>query len=470
MKEQMDLGGGIFNFFANTSLSWPKCFKELIDNALDQNGTNIVIRIDSRRKNLSVSIEDNGGGCDDLRRMVSPGVHHRTATTIAGQYGIGFTAAACWITQVGTATINTVKAGVRRQATINYRQMMECGDTSFEVQQRAVAAPTGMKIHFPMCGKQLNDVNRLLDELAFFYAMRLQEGIRIEAIYNGESRVLKPNLGPKLRDTVQVRGELYGKPFSGWFGIIRDGEKASRHGMSVFWGHRLMQTTGDCCGEFNTARVYGVLNLGIEFQPNPLKDGLADEDEWNELMDAVHAQILPVLRQADAEAEDFEWSSLCSDIEMEMNDAVKGRRDQKEAGDEGAVEPAETDKRHKRFTKTQSGEAAEALSKAGKWRIRVHHVAGNEVIVRHEIRNKELHIFVDKEHPWFAGIDEQLRRRGRVESVICHEIARAASSDDYRKLPLLAMIHRAGDMNEDPVAVYMTAVASQARGFVNTHA
>lgn len=466
MKEKMDLGGGIFNFFANTSLSWPKCFKELIDNSLDQNGSEIVIRIDSRRKNLSVSVEDNGGGCDDLRRMVSPGVHHRTDTTVAGQYGIGFTAAACWITQVGTATINTVKAGVRRQATINYRQMMEDGDTSFDVQQRPVASATGMKIHFPMCGKQLNDVNRLLDELSFFYAMRLQEGIRIEAIYNGESRILKPNLGPKLRDTVKVDGELYGKPFSGWFGIICDGEKSTRHGMSVFWGHRLMQTTGDCCGEFNTARVYGVLNLGIEFQPNPLKDGLADEDEWNELMAAVYEQIKPVLEQADAEAEDFEWSSLCSDIEMDMNDAVKGRRESKDYPDEGAVEPANSGKRHRKFSKTQTGEAAEALSKAGRWKIRVHHVAGNEVIVRHEIRNKELHIFVDKEHQWFSDC-EPLRRRGRVESVICHEIARAASSDDYRKLPLLAMIHRAGDMNEDPVAVYMTAVAAQARGFAN---
>jgi len=466
MKEKMDLGGGIFNFFANTSLSWPKCFKELIDNSLDQNANEIVIRIDSRRKNLSVSVEDNGGGCDDLRRMVSPGVHHRTDTTVAGQYGIGFTAAACWITQVGTATINTVKAGVRRQATINYRQMMADGDTSFEVIPKAVASSTGMKIHFPMCGKQLNDVNRLLDELSFFYAMRLQEGIRIEAIYNGESRILKPNLGPKLRDTIKVNGELYGKPFSGWFGIICDGEKASRHGMSVFWGHRLMQTTGDCCGEFNTARVYGVLNLGIEFQPNPLKDGLADEDEWNELMAAVYEQIKPVLEQADAEAEDFEWSSLCSDIEMDMNDAVKGRRESKDESDEGVVEPANSGKRHRKFSKTQSGEAAEALSKAGRWKIRVHHVAGNEVIVRHEIRNKELHIFVDKEHQWFSDC-EPLRRRGRVESVICHEIARAASSDDYRKLPLLAMIHRAGDMNEDPVAVYMTAVAAQARGFAN---
>lgn len=466
MKEKMDLGGGIFNFFANTSLSWPKCFKELIDNSLDQNGNEIVIRIDSRRKNLSVSVEDNGGGCDDLRRMVSPGVHYRTDTTLAGQYGIGFTAAACWITQVGTATINTVKAGVRRRAVINYRQMMADGDTSFEVDDRPVASTTGMKIHFPMCGKQLNDVNRLLDELSFFYAMRLQQGIRIEAIYNGESRILKPNLGPKLRDTVKVDGELYGKPYSGWFGIICDGEKSTRHGMSVFWGHRLMQTTGDCCGEFNTARVYGVLNLGIEFQPNPLKDGLTDEDEWNELMNAVYEQIRPVLEQADAEAEDFEWSSLCSDIEMDMNDAVKGRREPKDDSEEGAVEPANSGKRHRKFSKTQSGEAAEALSKAGRWKIRVHHVAGNEVIVRHEIRNKQLHIFVDREHQWFSDC-EPLRRRGRVESVICHEIARAASSDDYRKLPLLAMIHRAGDMNEDPVAVYMTAVAAQARGFAN---
>lgn len=466
MKEKMDLGGGIFNFFANTSLSWPKCFKELIDNSLDQNGNEIVIRIDNRRKNLSVSVEDNGGGCDDLRRMVSPGVHHRTDTTVAGQYGIGFTASACWITQVGTATINTVKAGVRRQATINYRQMMEDGDTSFDVQQRPVASATGMKIHFPMCGKQLNDVNRLIDELSFFYAIRLQEGIRIEAVYNGESRILKPNLGPRLRDTVEVHGELYGKPFSGWFGIICDGEKATRHGMSVFWGHRLMQTTGDCCGEFNTARVYGVLNIGIEFQPNPLKDGLADEDEWNELMAAVYEQIKPVLEQADAEAEDFEWSSLCSDIEMDMNDAVKGRRECKDDPDQGTVEPGSSCKRHRKFSKTQSGDAAEALSKAGRWKIRVHHVSGNEVIVRHEIRNKELHIFVDKDHQWFSDC-EPLRRRGRVESVICHEIARAASSDDYRKLPLLAMIHRAGDMNEDPVAIYMTAVAAQARGFAN---
>jgi hypothetical protein len=344
--------------------------------------------------------------------------------------------------------------------------MMEEGDTSFDVQQRPVAAATGMKIHFPMCGKQLNDVTRLLDELSFFYAMRLQQGIRIEAIYNGESRVLKPNLGPKLRDTVRVDGELYGKTFSGWFGIICDGEKPSRHGMSVFWGHRLMQTTGDCCGDFNTARVYGVLNLGIDFQPNPLKDGLCDEDEWNELMAAVYSQIKPVLEQADAEAEDFEWSSLCSDIEMDMNDAVKGRRDSRDDADEGAVDPANTGKRHRKFTKTQTGDAAEALSKAGRWKIRVHHVEGNEVIVRHEIRNKELHIFVDKQHPWFSEC-EPLRRRGRVESVICHEIARAASSDEYRKLPLLAMIHRAGDMNDDPVAVYMTAVAAQARGFAS---
>lgn len=398
--------------------------------------------------------------------MVSPGVHHRTETTLAGQYGIGFTAAACWITQVGTATITTVKAGTKRTATINYQQMMADGDTSFEVVTRAVALPSSMKIHFPVCGKQLSDVLQLLDELSFFYAMRLQEGIRIEAIHNGESRVLKPNLGPNLRDTVNVSGDIHGKSFSGRFGIICDGEKATRHGMSVFWGHRLMQTTGDCCGEFNSARVYGVLNLGIEFQPNPLKDGLADEDEWNELMNAVHEQIRPVLQQADAEAENFEWSSLCSDIEMDMNDAVKGRRDHKEDGDDGSAEPSNTGRRHRSFSKTQSDEAAEALSKAGRWKIRVHHVAGNELIVRHEIRNKELHIFVDKEHKWFSDC-EPLRRRGRVESVICHEIARAASSDDYRKLPLLAMINRAGDMNEDPVAVYMTAVAAHARGFAN---
>ena len=467
MKEHMDLGGGVFNFFASTRLSWPKCFKELVDNSLDQNANGIVIRIDSRRKNLSVSIEDNGGGCDDIRRMVSPGVHHRTATTVAGQFGIGFTAAACWITQVGTATISTVKAGVRRQATLNYREMMECGDTSFEVQQRAVASGTGMKIHFPMCGKELRDVGQLLDELSFFYAIRLDEGVRIEVFHNGEHRLLKPNLGPKLRDTVKVSGELHGKPFIGWFGIVCDGERSTRHGMSVFWGHRLMQTTGDCCGEFNTARVYGVLNLGIEFQPNPLKDGLADDEEWNELMAAVYEQIKPVLNQADAEAEDFEWSSLCSDIEMDMNDAVKGRREPNDDPKEITVKPVGSGKRHRKFSKTQSGDAAEALSKAGQWKIRVHHVAGNEVIVRHEIRNKELHIFVDKEHQWFSDC-EPLRRRGRVESVICHEIARAASSDDYKKLPLLAMIHRAGDMNEDPVAVYMTAVAAQARGFANT--
>lgn len=466
MKERMDLGAGVFNYFANTSMSWPKCFKELIDNSLDQNATNIVIRLD-RRKNLSVSIEDNGGGCDDLGRMVSPGVHHRTESTQAGQYGIGFTAAACWITQVGTANITTVKAGTKLTATINYREMMDRGDTSFHVVPRAVALPSSMKIHFPVCGKQLNDVSRLLDELSFFYAVRLQEGVRIEAIYNGESRVLKPNLGPKLRDTVNVSGELNGKAFSGWFGIICDGEKATRHGMSVFWGHRLMQTTGECCGDYNTSRVYGVLNLGIEFRPNPLKDGLADEEEWGELMSAVYAQILPVLEQADSEAEDFEWSSLCSDIEMDMNDAVKGRRDQKEDGDEGSIEPANTGRRHKSFSKTQSGEAAEALSKAGRWKIRVHHVAGNEVIVRHEIRNKELHIFVDKEHQWFSDC-EPLRRRGRVESVICHEIARAAASEEHKKMPILAAIHRAGDMNEDPVAVFMTVVAAQARGLANS--
>jgi len=466
MKAQIDLGGGIFNYFASSSLSWPKCFKELIDNALDQNASLITININSRKKATSVSIHDNGGGCDDIRRMVSPGVHHKTTTTLAGQYGIGFTAAACWITQVGSATITTVKAGTKRTAAINYRAMVESSDVSFDVFDRPASSPSGMRIDFPLCGKQLNDVPRLLDELSFFYAVRLQDGVRIEAIHNGDSRVLKPNLGPSLRDKVVVSGDICGKPFHGWFGIVCDGEKATKHGMSVFWGHRLMQTTGDCCGEFNTSRVYGVLNLGIEFRPNPMKDGLADEDEWSELMDAVFQQIRPVLEKADAEAEDFEWSSLCNDIEMDMNDAVKGRRDKSDDGEDGAVDPAETGKRHRKFSKTQSGDAAEALAKAGKWKIRVHHVCGNDVIVRHEIRKKELHIFVDKEHSWFTEC-EPLRRRGRVESVIVHEIARAASSDDYKKLPLLAMIHRAGDMNDDPVTVYMTAVASQARGFSN---
>ena len=466
MKEQMDLGGGIFNYFASTSMTWPRCFKELIDNCLDQNSTSIVIRIDNRRKNLSVIIEDNGGGCENLRDMVSPGVAHKTETTLAGMYGIGFTAAACWITQVGTATINTVKAGVRRQSTINYREMMDRGDTSFDVQHRPAAEPSGMRISFPICGKQLKDVNRLLDELSFFYAIRLQEEIRIEAICNGASRVLKPNLGPKLRDIVNIEGEIYGKQFSGWFGIICDGEKTTRHGLSVFWGHRLMQTTGDCCGDYNNSRVYGVLKLGIEFLPNPLKDGLADEDEWNELMAIVYEQILPVLRQADEEAEDFEWTSLVNDIEIGMNEAVKGRREAKEDGEDGAVVPANTEVRHRKFTKTQSGDASEAIANASRWKIRVHHVSGNEVIVRHEIRNKELHIFVDKEHSWFSDC-EPLRRRGRVESIICHEIAQAASSEENKKLPLLAWINSSGDMNEDPVAIYMTVVASRARGFVN---
>ena len=465
MKEQMDLGGGIFNYFASTSMSWPKCFKELIDNCLDQNGTSIVIRIDNRKKNLSVIIEDNGGGCDNLRKMVSPGVAQKTDTTLAGMYGIGFTASACWITQVGTALISTVKAGVRRQSTINYREMMDRADTSFDIQRRPAAEPSGMKISFPKCGKQLNDTSRLLDELSFFYAIRLQQGIRIEAICNGESRVLKPNLGPKLRDIVNVQGDIDGQPFSGWFGIICDGEKTARHGLSVFWGHRLMLTTGDCCGEYNNSRVYGVLNLGIEFQPNPLKDGLADEDEWNDLMAAVYEQIQSVLRQADAEAEDFEWTSLVSDIEIGMNEAVKGRREAKSDGEDGTVEPVNTGLRHRKFSKTQCGEGSEVLANANRWKIRVHHVGGHAVIVRHEIRNKELHIFVDKEHSWFDC--EPLRRRGRVESLICHQISRAAASEENKKLPLLAWIHSSGDMNEDPEAIYMTVVASRAGGFVD---
>ena len=66
-----------------------------------------------------------------------------------------------------------------------------------------------------------------------------------------------------------------------------------------------------------------------------------------------------------------------------MNDAVKGRRESKDEPDEGAVAPANSGKRHRKFSKTQSGDAAEALSKAGRWKIRVHHVVGNEVIVRH---------------------------------------------------------------------------------------
>ena len=466
MKEQMDLGANIFNYFAGTSMSWPKCFKELIDNSLDQNASIIVIKIDNRRKNLSVIIEDNGGGCDNLRGMVSPGVAQKTDTTLAGMYGIGFTASACWITQVGTAIINTVKAGVRRQSTLNYREMMDRRDTSFDVQRRTAAEASGMKISFPMCAKQLNDVNRLLDELSFFYAIRLQEGIRIDAIWNGVSRCLKPNLGPKLRDIVNVEGEIYGKPFSGWFGIICDGEKTTRHGLSVFWGHRLMQTTGDCCGDYNNSRVYGVLKLGIEFLPNPLKDCLADEDEWNELMAIVYEQIQPVLRQADAEAEDFEWASLTNEIEIGMNEAVKGRRQPKQDGEHGTVETASTEARHRNFSKTQSGDASEGMSNASRWKIRVHHVSGNEVIVRHEIRNKELHIFVDKDNPWFSDC-EPLRRRGRVESIICHQIAKAASSEENKKLPLLAWINSSGDMTEDPEAVYMTVVASRAGGFVN---
>lgn len=462
MKQKMDLGAGVFRSYANSRLTYPATFKELIDNALDQDANEITISVRNRGKNCDITIEDNGSGCDDLQRMVSPGVHHRTATTSAGMYGIGFTASACWITQNGTAQITTTKGGVKRSACVDYAQILETGDTSFEVTEKHSASPPGMKIHFPKVGKTLYDPQRLGEELAFFYAIRLQEGIKITLATGEATKSLKPNLGPKLRDTVQIKGMCGDKPFEGWFGIIEDGERA-KHGMSVFWGHRLMTTTRDCCGDFNTSRVYGVLKLGLEYVPNPMKDGFADEEEWALLMDAVYQQIEPVLQKSASESEDFEWSSMCHDIEADVNEYVKGRRERREES-EGTVERADTGRKHRQFTKHQPGELPK---KAAAWRIKVHQVDGNALVCRHELSKNVLHIYVDKTSPWFSECDDLSRRRGRVESIVVDQIALAASDDEESKRPMFAALRKLGDMADNPIAVYRTAVMKSAKGFTS---
>ena len=63
-----NIGPRIFLALKNSNLTWTAALGELCDNAFDANATRVVVAFKTKK---SLSVSDDGRGCDDVKRMLT---------------------------------------------------------------------------------------------------------------------------------------------------------------------------------------------------------------------------------------------------------------------------------------------------------------------------------------------------------------------------------------------------------------
>jgi hypothetical protein len=112
-------------------------------------------------------------------------------------------------------------------------------------------------------GKARRAREKLLhEELGWRYGPAIRNGRRI--LIDGVE--VKETTLPNLQDTVELSGEVEGRPFSLKIGSIVDAKDSNRDGFHFVFGHRVIERTDEPMGELYSPGVFAVVELGPEWK------------------------------------------------------------------------------------------------------------------------------------------------------------------------------------------------------------
>jgi hypothetical protein len=342
-------------------------FGELIDNAFDADAKRIEIEVTGRRGGGDIIVSDDGRGCSDLSVMLAPGKREQHFGTKLGRFGIGAKDAAIWLW--GTTNIQSVRDGVLRSVVADWDSIMRSGKWRVNVPSEETAHPgrRGTRISFINTIRRFPDgkqFDELVSELGYLYAPAIKQGMQIAIRGKGRQQVLVPRFEmPSLVDVVDVDITVGGKRAHVHVGVVPDGVKNPRPGISYTHGFRvIIQASGLGCGGKAYQRVCGWVRLdGKDWKLTTNKDAL-DHDE-DEIGDAVYAVVSGVVDRAAKQAMSAKSSALAGRLTAALRGLVGEGDAKRDRGDKhGRVDPTGNGGKHKRAKNARSGDSRRTVN------------------------------------------------------------------------------------------------------------
>lgn len=326
--------------------TWVSIIGELIDNSFDVNANRIDITVEGR----TLSVSDNGNGCDDLEKMLTLGRHSRTPTTRLGRYGVGFKDAAWWVG--GPTWISTVSDRQVRHSILNW-DAMTTWHAPRPLVSSAQAGEVGTTIKFTEMSRdrRFPDGQRLVDmleEIAFIYTPAIKQGRQIWFRKRGdrEAKLLKRFELPSMTDVIDTTIKVDGRTARVHVGVVPDGVDNPRPGIS--YTHEWRVIIPACalgCNGHDSSRIAGWVVLDDGWQLSRNKDDVSARKE--ELGEAVFDAIKGIVIKAASHSVDIKSALLEKNLTESFRGAVSdgvgvGRTRGPNVNKSGTVKPKGT--------------------------------------------------------------------------------------------------------------------------------
>lgn len=360
----MDIAPGpsILTSMRNQPLSWKTIIGELIDNSFDADATRIEIEFG--KKTLTVS--DDGNGCDNIEAMLTLGRHYRQASSRLGRYGVGLKDAACWLW--GQLRIETTHKGIKRMAELSWPWLSsQSGWCVPDPEEEPGGA--GTQLVFRNYDRSSPDYAALVADISHTFTPGLLQGRQIVFKFPRRKPIVaKPCHLPPFEDSVQAEFCVSGRQVRINIGIVKDGYTNPRPGFSFCHHHRVIRTSSLGADGYSTARVSGEVWLDNGWPLSKNKDDLCDLQD--ELGAAILGQIKPLLEKAQRQASKLASASFTQNVQSRLNAALSalggaGKREKRNpvSNHTGTVKPKGTPRRRRRASKTHG--VGSLIAKAG---------------------------------------------------------------------------------------------------------
>lgn len=334
-------------------VTWNMVLGELCDNALDAEATRIDIDFSAK----SLTITDDGCGCDNIDRMLTLGDHYHRSSTKLGRYGVGLKDAACWLW--GRLIVRTTNDFTQRMAKIDWESLSHSSSWRLIGTETVCQFKSGTQLVFDGFKKKLPDFDKLATDLGYVFAPAILSGRQIKITRPRKQPILVRawQMPPLTGLQVNERFEINGKVVHLMAGIVADGVLNPRSGFSVCHEHRIICNTSFGSGGHSTARFCGMIILDDSWKLSRNKTELVDDDS-EDLSAAIFYHCEPLLRQSSEQAKYLRNTALETAVTEKLRGmlsaGIKEKRDSP-SNETGGVTPKATGRKRNPKSKTQPG-------------------------------------------------------------------------------------------------------------------